>query len=137
LRILDLVEFKFGLANQPDAVACNGQSLNLPQGHFSGLSLLATGVQGNQSAQTITVNYTDGTNTQFAQSFSDWSSPQNFAGETEGVAMSYRNSANGSQDLGTFNLYAYGFAVDPTKLVKSVTLPSDPNVVVLAATLLE
>ena len=137
LRILDLVEFKFGPANQPDAVACNGQSINLPQGHFSGLMLLATGVQGNQSTQTVTVNYTDGTNTQFAQSFSDWSSPQNFPGETEGVAMSYRNSANGTQDLGTFNLYAYGFALDSTKVVQSITLPGNPNVVVLAATLLE
>jgi len=137
LRILDLVKFKFGPANVPDAVACKGQSLVLPQGKFSGLMLLATGVQGNQSSQTFTVNYTDGTSAQFVQSFSDWSSPQDFTGEVEAVAMSYRNSANGSKNLGTFNLYAYEIAVDPNKVVQSITLPNDADVIVLAATLLQ
>ncbi|MGA7080431.1 MAG: hypothetical protein WBQ43_14335 [Terriglobales bacterium] len=135
LRILDLVEFKFGPANAPDAVGCNGQSITLPQGQFSGLMLLATGVEGAQSAQTITVNYTDGSSAQFTQSFSDWSIPQNFPGETEGAAMSYRNLANGTKQLGTFNLYAYQFALDSTKTVQSITLPTNPDVVVLAATL--
>jgi hypothetical protein len=136
LRILDLVEFKFGPANAPDAVGCNGQSIPLPPGQFSSLMLLATGVEGNQSAQAITVNYTDGSSAQFVQSFSDWSTPQNFPGEAEGVAMSYRNSANGTKQLGTFNLYAYQFALDSTKTVQSITLPTNPDVVVLAATLL-
>lgn len=136
LRILDLVQFEFAPANEPDAVACNGQSLVLPQRQVSGVMLLATGVRGNQFLQTITVNYTDGTSAQFVQSFSDWSSPQNFPGEVEAVAMSYRNFANGSKDQGTFNLYAYEFGVDPTKVVQSITLPSNPNVIVLAATLL-
>ena len=73
-------------------------------------------MEGAQSAQTITVNYTDGQSAQFAQSFSDWSTPQNFPGEAEGVAMSYRNLANGTKELGTFNLYAYQFALDSTKI---------------------
>lgn len=137
LRILDLVKFKFGAANVPDAVACKGQSLTLPQGKFSGLMLLATGVQGSQASQTFTVNYTDGTSTQFVQSFSDWSSAQNFAGEIEAVAMSYRNSANGSKSAGLFNLYAYESALNPAKVVQSVTLPNDADVIVLAATLLQ
>jgi len=135
-RVLDLIGFKFGPANEPDAVGCNGQALSLPQGQFSSLMLLGTGVQGNQTSQTITVNYTDGTSTDFVQSFSDWSSPQNFAGEIEAVAMPYRNSADGSKEQGTFNLYGYEFGLDPSKVVQSVTLPNDPDVVVLAATLL-
>jgi hypothetical protein len=49
--------------------------------------------------------------------------------------MPYRNSADGSEDQGTVSLYAYEFAIDPTKVVQSVTLPNNPNVVVLAATL--
>jgi len=135
-RVLDLTGVKFGAANQPDAVGCNGQSFSLPPGNFSGLLVLGTGVQGNQAAQTIIVNYTDGTSATFVQSFSDWSSPQNFPGEIEAVASSYRNSSDGSKDAGTFNLYAYQFAIDSTKTVQSVTLPNNPNVVVLAATLL-
>jgi len=134
-RVLNLIPFKFGPAGQPDAIGCNGQSLTLPAGQFSTLVLLATGIQGNQTAQTITVNYTDGTSAQFVQSFSDWSSPQNFPGELEAIAMPYRNSANGTKEIGTFNLYAYEFALDSSKTVQSVTLPTNPDVVVLAATL--
>lgn len=136
-RSLDSVRFKFGPANQPDAVGCNGQTVSLPQGHFSSLTLLATGVQGSQTSQTITVNYADGTSAQFLVSFSDWASPQNFLGEVEAVAMSYRNAADGSKKLGTFNLYAYPLAIDSSKVVQSVILPNDPKVVVLAATLLQ
>jgi hypothetical protein len=134
-RVLDLIKTKFGPANQLDAVGCNGQSVSLPHGRFSGLLLLGAGVHGNQTSQTITVDYTDGTSAQFIQSFSDWSSPQNFPGELEAVAMSYRNSSDGSKDLGTFNLYAYQLAIDSTRTVQSITLPNNPSVVVLAATL--
>jgi hypothetical protein len=134
LRILDLVECKFGPANQPDAVASNGQSIPLPQGTFTGLLLMATGVQGAQSSQTFTINYTDGTSAQFTQSLSDWSAPQNFPGESEAVAMSYRNTAAGTKNAGTFNLYAYGFPIDSSKTAQSITLPDNPNVVVLAGT---
>jgi len=134
-RVLDLIPFKFGPANQPDAIGCSGQSVALPHGQFSSLSLLATGVQGNQTSESITVNYTDGTNAQFVQSFSDWSAPQDFPGELEAVAMPYRNYADGSKNQGTVSLYAYQFALDSTRIVESLTLPSDANVVVLAATL--
>jgi hypothetical protein len=137
MRVLDLVKFNLGPTNEPDAVACNGQSITLPSGSFSGLTLLATGVQGSQSSETITVNYTDGSSAQFVQSFSDWSAPQNFPGEGEAVAMSYRDTATGTKDEGTFNLYAYQFALDSTKAVQSITLPNDPDVVVLAATLVQ
>jgi hypothetical protein len=70
------------------------------------------------------------------QSFSDWFSPQSFPGEYEAVAMPYRNFADGSEDQRTFNLYAYQFRLNPARRVKSVTLPNNPYVVVLAATLL-
>jgi hypothetical protein len=49
--------------------------------------------------------------------------------------MSYRDTANGTKDLGTFNLYGYQFAINPAKTVQSVSLPGNPDVVVLAITL--
>jgi hypothetical protein len=85
--------------------------------------LLATGVEGSQASQTFTVTYTDGTSSQFVQSFSDWFSPQKFPGEFEGVAMAYRNFDNGTKDKRTFNLYAYRFALNKAKVVQSVSLP--------------
>jgi hypothetical protein len=93
-------------------------------------------VEGNQTSETLTVNYTDGTSSQFTQSFSDWFTPQKFHGESEGVAMPYRNFDNGTKDRRTFSLYAYRFALNPAKVVQSISLPNDPHVLVLAATLL-
>jgi len=134
-RVFSGVLLDFGPANQLDAVGCSGQSVTLPAGQFSSLMLMATGVNGNQSSETLTVTYTDGTTSQFTQNFSDWFTPQKYAGELEGVAMAYRNFDNGTKDQRTFNLYAYRFALDSTKTVASLTLPNDQSVAVLAATL--
>ena len=54
----------------------------------------------------------------------------------EGVAMAYRNFDDGTKDRRTFNLYAYRFALNSSKTVKSVVLPNNAHVVVLGATLL-
>ncbi len=134
-RVLTGVQFGFGPANQPDAVGCNGQTVTLPAGQFSALTLLASGVGGNQTSQKIIVKYTDGTSTSFVRNFSDWFTPQKYANESEAVAMAYRNFDDGTKDERTFNLYAYRFVLKSTKTVESITLPNDPSVVVLAATL--
>jgi hypothetical protein len=113
-----------------------GQSISLPSGQFAGLMLLATGVEGDQTSQTLTVTYTDGTTSQFTQSFSDWFTPQKYHGESEGVAMAYRNFDNRTKDNRTFNLYAYRFVLNSTETVQTITLPNDSHILVLAATLL-
>jgi hypothetical protein len=134
-RILTGVVFGFGPANQPDAVKCNGQTVALPAGQFSGMTLLASGVGGNQTSQKLIVKYTDGTSTSFVRNFSDWFAPQKYANESEAVAMAYRNFDDGTKDQRTFNLYAYRLVLKSTKTVESITLPNNPSVVVLAATL--
>jgi hypothetical protein len=135
-RVLDGVLFDLGPANEPDVVAGSGQTVSLPQGQFAHLALLATGVNGNQESQILIVNYTDGTSVQIVQNFSDWYTPQNFSGEYEGVAMQYRDFDDGTKDKRPFNLYAYLYRLNPSKVVQSITLPNDPDVMILAATLL-
>jgi hypothetical protein len=135
-RVFDGTLFEFGPANELDALSCSGQSVALPAGKFSTLALLATGIEGNQASQTLTVTYTDGTSSEFTQSFSDWYTPQKYPHESEGVAMAYRNFDNGTKDQRTFNLYEYQFTLNPKKIVQSITLPNDKDVAVLAATLL-
>ena len=135
-RVFNSTLLKFGTANQLDAVGSGGQSISLPQGQFSGLMLLGTAVEGNQASQTLTVNYTDGTSSKFVQSFSDWFAPQKYAGESEGVAMAYRDFDNGTKDQRTFSLYEYRLVLNSAKTVQSITLPNNPKVLVLAATLL-
>jgi hypothetical protein len=134
-RLLSGVLFDFGPADQLDAIGCAGQTVLLPRGQYSSLLFLAAGIQGNQASQTFTVRYTDGTTAPFAQSLSDWYTPQTYPGESEAVAMAYRNFDDGTKDNRTFNLYSYRFAIDSGKTVQSVSLPNNPNVVVLAVTL--
>lgn len=133
-RVFNSDLLQFGPANVPDAVGCSGQIITLPSGQFSGLALFATAVNGNQTAQTFTVTYTDGTTSKFTQSMSDWYTPQKYPHESEGVAMAYRNFDNGTKDARTFNLYEYRFVLTKTKTVQSLTLPNNAHVVVLAAT---
>lgn len=136
-RVLNKDLFEFGHPNELDAIGSGGQVIALPSGSFSGLMLLATGVEGDQKAQTLTVTYTDGSTTKFTQSFSDWFTPSHNKGEAEAVAMAYRNYENGTKDARTFNLYAYRFALNSAKTVQSITLPNNAHVAVLAATLLQ
>ena len=135
-RVLSGTLFDFGPANAPDAVGSSGQTVSLPQGQFSAILLFGTGVEGNQAAQTVTINYTDGTNSKFVQSFSDWFTPQKYPRESEAVAMAYRNLDTGTKDKRTFSLYQYRLVLAPTKVVQSISLPNNPKVLVLAATLL-
>lgn len=133
-RVYSRELFNFGPANDLDAVGCSGQLIALPSGQFSSLMLLATAVNGNQTSQTFTVTYTDGSSSKFVQNLSDWYTPQNYPHELEGVAMAYRNFDNGTKDQRTFNLYAYRFALNSAKTVQSLTLPNNAHVAVLAAT---
>ena len=107
----------------------------LPSGQFTSMTMLATGVNGNQPSQSLTVNYTDGTSTPFSQSFSDWHTPQNYAGEGVAATMAYRDTSAGTEDPRMFLLYGYSFALNGAKTVQSVTLPANSNVLVLAITL--
>jgi hypothetical protein len=133
-RVLSNVLFRFGPANALNAIYGTGQTIPLPQGAYTTLQMLATGINGNQSGQVFTVTYTDGTQSNFTQSFSDWFSPSNNLSEQEAVAMPYRDAATGVKDDRQFNLYGYTFVLNRGKRVKSVTLPNNRNVVILAAT---
>jgi hypothetical protein len=139
---LDGARFTFGPANQPDAVANTSAAIPLPAGSFATLELLATGIEGAQSGQTVTVTYTDSTTSQFTQTFSDWcsylngggcSSTGDNPGESVAVAMPYRDQATGP-DNRVFYLYHYSFALNPSKTLQSLMLPANRDVVVLAAT---
>ncbi len=87
--------FQVGPANAPDSVS--SATIALPAGQYSTLAMLATGVNGDQIAQTFTVTYTDGTTSVATQSLSDWFTPQAYPGESKAVTMSYRDESSGAQ----------------------------------------
>lgn len=129
------VRFDLGSANGPNIISCQGNVIPLPAGRHSSLWLLGAAIGGNQMAQSLTVTYTDGTSEKLVQNISDWYLPRSFPGESRAVKMAYRNMANGARDARTFYAYSYGFNLDPAKTVQSLTLPNNPYVKILAATL--
>jgi subtilase family serine protease len=125
--------FDFGAANAPDAVSST--TVALPAGKYSTLKLLATGVNGNQVSQTFQVTYTDGSTASLVQSLSDWCTPQGYTGESNAILMTYRDNSDGTRDTRPMTLYGYTLNLSNTKTVKSITLPNNRNVVVLAMNL--
>ena len=129
------VTFHLGRADAANIVACQGNVVALPSGSFGSLWLLGAAVEGGQRAQTLTLTYTDGTTQPLTQSFSDWFEPQRFPGEIQAVKMEYRNLADGTKDPRPFSAYSYYFGLESAKTVKSLTLPNNPNVKILAVML--
>lgn len=127
--------FAFGPVNQTNVINGAGQTIPLPPGKYSQVRLLASGVNGSQATQPFVVTYSDSTTATFYQSLSDWFSTQNYAGESKAVVMSHRNQSDGSQDVRTFYLYGYSFNLNSAKIIQSIKLPSDANVIVAAISL--
>jgi alpha-mannosidase len=132
-QVGDSVVFRLGPANAPDVVT--GKTVSLPAEKFSSLKILATAVEGEQEMQIFTVTYSDGTSSSFTQSLSDWAYPQAYKGESVAASMPYRLAGDGSKDSSTFHVYAYSFNLDSSKSVRSVSLPSNREVLILAMTL--
>jgi hypothetical protein len=125
--------FEVGGAHGPAGVS--GMTLALPAGRYSSLRLLATGVHGAQLHQTFLVTYRDGTSARFSRSVSDWRRARRFAGESVVATMGERVTATGAADRSPVNVYGYSLPLDPTRPVRSITLPANRDVVMLAATL--
>lgn len=134
-RIWNGALFNLGPPGAPDAISATGQTVPLPAGKFSSMMMLATGVNGNQPPQGLTVTYSDSTASSLIWVLSDWFTPQAYASESKAITMSYRNYYNGTRDNNTFYVYGYTFSLNNAKTVASITLPNDSNVVVLALTL--
>ena len=128
--------FNFGPVNATNVISAVNQTIPLPPGNYSRLRMLAAGVNGAQPSQVFVVTYTDATTATFVQSFSDWFSPQNFAGETKAIPMGYRNHNDGtSSENNALYLYGYSFTLNPAKTVQSVRVANDANVIIAAISL--
>jgi len=130
--VWNAVSFSFGPAGGADVISGAGQTVALGAAQAASVSMLAIAVNGAQTSQVFVVKYTDGTTASFTQSISDWFVPAHYAGESIAKAMAYRDTSTGGRDTRTFNLYGYSFATNTAKTVRSITLPSNPQVKVLA-----
>jgi len=106
----------------------------LPSGQFGSIEMLASG-KGNQTAQVFQVDYSDGSNDMFTQSVSDWTTPQNYPGETTAATTPYYNLQSGAKQTTTAYLYNYAFSLDPCKVATSFVHPRNGSLSTLALTL--
>ncbi len=129
--------FTFGPTGTSNAISAAGQILPVPTGlqatNYQSVTFLGAAVNGNQSNQTFVVKYTDNSTQTFMQNLSDWGAAQHFPGETIVSTMNHRNNANGSTQSVTTYLYQYSFPLNGAKLMSSLALPNNSNVILLAA----
>ena len=122
------VKFNLGVPGANNIVAAQGQTIMLPAGKYASLWMLGAATEGGQRGQQFVVNYADGSQQTLAQNLSDWYAPQEFPGESRAIKTPGRLLMDGSRDARPFSLYSYGFGLDASKTVKSLTLPNNRNV---------
>lgn len=122
---------EFNLLPPDQANGVSDSMIPLPGGSYNTLNILAVGVLGNQLSQSFVISYTDGTSTTQQRNMSDWAHPQNYANESIALQMSYRANSGADLSAGPYALYGYSFDLDPTKVPKWITLPKNPNVVIV------
>ncbi|WP_223167590.1 hypothetical protein [Nonomuraea sp. SYSU D8015] len=111
---------------KPDNWLPHGQRIDLEDAPATAISFLGLATNG-PAAGTATVEYTDGSAQQIAIEFTDWAAAAS-AGNTELIAVTGRNNANGSTGGGTFRVFATRpAALDPGKVVDAVILPEGSN----------
>ena len=135
--------FVLGASGVNDVDSLGGTGINLPAGQFSNMLILGASINNNASYQAqFTVGYTDGTQTSFTQTLSDWTGGPGGPGTTgsnESIAatMTYYNSAiNGTQNASRY-LYGYNFSINPTKTVSYLLVSNNNNLKVLAIDLVK
>jgi hypothetical protein len=99
------------------------------------LKFLATAVSGNQPDQTFVITYAGGTTDTVRQSISDWFAPRGYRGESDVSDMAGRGQSNGTRDFRKFHVYGYSLSLRAGKAVRSITLPANSRVKILAISL--
>lgn len=131
------VTYAIGAPNVKDMVRGSSPPvIKLSGGTYKTLKLLGAAISANQkTAQVFTVTYTDGTTSKFSQSISNWLTPQHYKDESIALSMAYCDTSKGGQTKSAHYLYQYSFTLNSAKTVKSLTIPSNKDVIVAAVTL--
>ncbi len=139
----DGTNFTLGPVNDKDVLRCTlfRQDLELPPQSYSAIHMLALSTHGPQLVQPFTLRYhqTDfqEEKVEFTQSISDWTADQalRFPGERLAILQPYVNTAAGTPQPGRFAVYEYTIRLNPNAPLRTLTLPHNENLVVLAVTL--
>ena len=126
------ITFLLGAPNLPNGLSSS--TIPLPQAKFNTLYLVGA-ANGNQTGQTFTINYTDGTSTATQLSLSSWTQSMGYAGESVAFTAAHQNQSGGSTSAATTYVYGYQIPLDPSRVLSSIALPNNTNVVILSMAL--
>src|SRR3984885_5128562 len=125
--------YSLGPANLPDAVTST--TIALPQGNFAEMTLLGAATATGQTNQCFTANYTDGTSSTGCWNMSSWLQPAGYSGETTVQTTPYVNTGGGGRVTEYVSLYGYQIPLNSAKVLQSLTLPNNRNIVIVAMSL--
>ena len=130
----DYVPFHLGsFANgRNNAVVCDGQIISFDRGKYASIRLAGTATNGNKTG-VFKINYTDGTYSSVSITMKDWCTLDT-SGEKILQKMEHRHSAT-SDNSTDCCIFVYYLTADRNKTVKSITLPDQNNMHILAVTL--
>jgi hypothetical protein len=125
--------FTLGQPTVPNAIS-NGAVYTLPQpGNYSTVYLIGAGVNAVNNAPFILTYADSGKAVTETINMSAWTrNTGSNAGETVVATTDHANTQGGGRNNGTFRLYGYQIAADPTRTLVSVTVPNNRNVVIMA-----
>ena len=125
--------YSLGPANLPDAVTST--TIATPQGNFAEMTLLGAATTTGQTNQCFTANYTDGTSSTGCWNMSSWLQPAGYSGETTVQTTPYVNTGGGGRVTEYASLYGYQIPLNSAKVLQSLTLPNNRNIVIVAMSL--
>jgi hypothetical protein len=132
---MDVAYHHFAIANGGNNVLeGGGGEVTVAAGRYATLALLGFAVDGQQSDQTFTLRYDDGSSGTLTRSISDWVAAAPLADERIALALPHRFSAS-SKEYGNFHLFLYELPVDPARTLRGFVLPPSSKVKILGATL--
>jgi PKD repeat protein len=121
-------EFPSPVDGRNNNVEANGQTIPLPSGRFTGLSILAAAHNGDVQ-QPATITYGDGTTSTVQLRFTDWAVAPKF-GETTAIDMPHRHNSGGNTGPRVY-IWAQQVALQDKDVV-SIKLPVDPKLHIFA-----
>ncbi|HEY2154685.1 MAG TPA: hypothetical protein VGH33_03580, partial [Isosphaeraceae bacterium] len=132
--------FALGAGNTKNVISAAGQTIALPAGPFGAIALLGSSVFGPQ-AGTFVVTYTDGTKASFTLTLSDWTGGYVGRGTTApGESVAATTPYTDQSDGGTYRepayVYGYTLPIAQGKTVRSITLPNNGKIKILAMDLI-
>jgi len=114
------------------SLPARAKTITLPAGQFNTLQMLATGVQGHQTAQTFTVTYTDNSTATFTREFQRLGQPASLLRRKQAHHDALPEHEHRGSQAVNVSVDGYVCVLDETRTVKNIILSNNGNLIVLS-----